>query len=236
VSVDLRRRDTAVAELMDDPTCDEAALRRTYAHFGLVNRLVSGWRRTYLDRVRPLLSAARTTTLLDVGSGGGDIPRALARWARSDGLALEVVGVDPDPRAHAFALAQPPVPGVTFRQARTSELVGAGERYDLVTSNHLLHHLDGRGLQQVLGDCQRLVGRLALHSDLRRSRAAWLGWAAVSWPAARSSFLFTDGLRSIRRSYRVGELAAAVPAGWRVEPQRPFRLLLSWTAAGRTRG
>ena len=42
--VDLRRRDTTVLELMDDPACDEQALRRTYARFGLVNRLVAGWR------------------------------------------------------------------------------------------------------------------------------------------------------------------------------------------------
>ena len=69
-----------------------------------------------------------------------------------------------------------------------------------------------------------------LHSDLRRSRAAYLGWAATSWPAARDSFLFTDGLRSIRRSYVPAELAAVVPPGWRVHPQAPFRLLLTRTA------
>lgn len=236
MNLDLRTRDTTAAELMDDPDCDPVALRRTYARFRVVNRLVAGWRRTYTDRLRPLLRPGPAASLLDVGSGGGDIARALARWARADGLGLRVVGVDPDPRAHAFATAQPPVPGVSFRCVSAAELAAVGERFDFVVSNHLLHHLDPAGLRQVLRDSEQLATRLGLHSDLRRSRAAYLAWAAVSWPAARDSFVRTDGLISIRRSHTPAELARTVPAGWRVEPDRPFRLLLSWTGPGTDRG
>jgi 2-polyprenyl-3-methyl-5-hydroxy-6-metoxy-1,4-benzoquinol methylase len=227
VSLDLHSRDTAVQELMDDAGCDACALHRTYARFAAVNRLVSGWRRTYRTQIRPLLSADRTTTLLDIGFGGGDLPRALRRWALRDGLELTVDAIDPDPRAVAFVSTRRPTPGVRFRQADSAALVEAGERYDLVTSNHLLHHLDAAGLQQLLADSARLARRLVLHSDLRRSRTAYLAWAAASWPTARDSFLFTDGLLSIRRSYRPAELAAAMPPGWQVRPQPPFRLLLT---------
>jgi 2-polyprenyl-3-methyl-5-hydroxy-6-metoxy-1,4-benzoquinol methylase len=227
VSVDLSSRDTDLQELMDDLDCDASALQRTYARFATVNRLLSGWHRTYRRLIRPLLSADRVTTLLDVGFGGGDLPRALRRWAERDGVLLLVDAIDPDPRAVAFVSAQPATPGVRFRQADSAAVVQAGERYDVVTSNHLLHHLDAAGLQRLLADSERLARRLVLHSDLRRSRTAYLSWAAVSWPAARDSFLFTDGLLSIRRSYRPAELAAAAPTGWRVLPQPPFRLLLA---------
>jgi 2-polyprenyl-3-methyl-5-hydroxy-6-metoxy-1,4-benzoquinol methylase len=236
VSLDLRSRDTVVQELMDDAGCDASALHRTYARFAAVNRLVSGWHRTYRTQIRPLLSADRPTTLLDIGFGGGDLPRALRRWAVRDGLDLTVDAIDPDPRAVAFVSARPATPGVRFRQAGSAELAEAGERYDLVTSNHLLHHLDAAGLQQLLADSERLARRLVLHSDLRRSRAAYLAWAAASWPTARDSFLFTDGLLSIRRSYRPAELAAAAPPGWRVRAQAPFRLLLTRSDPEGSRG
>ncbi len=232
MSVDLRLRDTAVLELMDDPGCDEQALRRTYAGFARVNRLVSGWRSTYRDLVRPRLSSARTTTLLDIGFGGGDLARALAGWARADGLKLAVDAVDPDPRALAFVHDQPATAGVTFRAADTAALVAAGERFDLVTSNHLLHHLDPAALDQVLGDSRQLAAELVVHSDLRRSRLAYLGWSTLARPLSRGTFLHTDGLRSIRRSYTAAELRAVVPGGWRVQPQRPFRLLLTWSRRG----
>lgn len=229
MSAGLGQRSTTAVELMDDPDCDLAALRRTYARFALVNRLVAGWRRAYVDLLRPLLSAHRTTRLLDLGCGGGDLAVALRGWAEGDGFGLEVLGVDPDPRACAFLAERPATPGVTFRRADSADLVGAGERFDVVVSNHLLHHLAPTELVGVLADSERLATRLALHSDLRRSRLAYAGWAALSWPTAADSFLFTDGLRSIRRSYRADELAAVAPPGWRVQPQPPFRLRLSWT-------
>ena len=236
MSLDLRSRETKARELMDDPACDVAALTRTYARFQVVNRLVSGWRRSYLRLVRPLLSDARTTTLLDVGSGGGDLPRALARWARRDGLLLEVLGIDPDPRAHAYAVAQPATAGVGFARATTTDLLAAGERFDVVISNHLLHHLDGPTLRQLLSESEQLATRLVVHSDLLRSRVAYLGWAVASWPAGHDSFLFTDGLLSIRRSYRPAELVAAAPAGWSVQRQAPFRLLLTHPGTGAGHG
>ncbi len=236
MSPDLSVRATDLQELMDDPGCDEAALRRTYARFATVNRLVAGWGRTYQTLVRPLLAADRTTTLLDVGFGGGDLARALRGWAQRDGLRLDVDAIDPDPRASAFVATRPPTPGVTFRATDTAALVAAGERYDIVTSNHLLHHLDPPGLDALLEDCRRLARRVVVHSDLRRSRAAYLGWSVAAQPAARDSFLHTDGLLSIRRSYTPAELAAVAPAGWQVRSQRPFRLLLIRTGPDGDRG
>jgi 2-polyprenyl-3-methyl-5-hydroxy-6-metoxy-1,4-benzoquinol methylase len=79
VVIDLASRDREVRELMDDPDADLAALRRTYRQFRLVNRLVAGWGRLYGRDIRPLLSTDREATLLDIGSGGGDVARAMAR-------------------------------------------------------------------------------------------------------------------------------------------------------------
>jgi 2-polyprenyl-3-methyl-5-hydroxy-6-metoxy-1,4-benzoquinol methylase len=230
--IDLARRDGAVRELMDDPAADPAALRRTYAQFRLVNRLVARWRRIYRRDIRPLLSTERETTLLDVGCGGGDVARALAGWAQRDGLRLRVTGVDPDPRAYAYAVGSADGrPAVELRRGTSTDLVAEGRRFDIVVSNHLLHHLSEAELTRVLADSEVLARRLALHNDLARSPIAYAVYSPVSRLAGAGSFLRTDGLRSIRRSYRPAELAAAVPDGWRVQPMFPFRLLLRWAAA-----
>lgn len=225
----LERRDVAAVELMDDPDCDEEALRRTYETFVHLNRLVAGWRSVYLRRLRPLLSPTVTTTLLDIGSGGGDVPRALARWALRDGLLLDVTAVDPDPRATAFAAALPPVAGVRHLQLLSSDLVAQGARFDVVTSNHLLHHLDADALAGLLADSTVLARRLVLHDDIARSRRAYAGYWALTLPLTRigrphAPFVRDDGLVSIRRSYTPAELAAVLPPGWRVE-RAPFRVL-----------
>lgn len=245
----LHARATHTAELMDAPGADPAMLERTYEQFGMVNTAVSGWRANYCRYIRPQLSTTRSATLLDIGSGGGDLPLALAAWAASDGLRLQITAIDPDERAHDFASARPPVRGVTFRRAFSAELVAEGASFDIVMSNHMLHHLTAAELGGLLWDSERLVrapgaggdarsgSRLprVLHGDITRSRLAYAGFALGTLPFARSllkgSYIRQDGLTSIRRSFRPAELKGALPSGWAVWPQSVFRYLLVYPGA-----
>lgn len=221
----LANRDLAAVEEMDKPGCDPLVLERTYAQFRLINSVVAGWHRTWVRHVRPVLSTSRTTTLLDIGSGGGDVPRAFARWAARDGFRLEITAIDPDERAHSFAGSQPTTAGLTFRRAFSSELVAEGLTYDVVTSNHVLHHLSNVELRGLLADSEQLSNRLALHSDIERTRIGFALFSVGTLPL-RGSYIREDGLTSIRRSYLARELRAVVPEGWRVQQQFPFRNLL----------
>ncbi|GIE82552.1 hypothetical protein Aph02nite_85020 [Actinoplanes philippinensis] len=223
----LARRDILSQEFMDAPGCDPDRLDRTYRQFRTVNRLVSGWRRLYRHRIRPVLDTHRPTTLLDIGFGAGDISRALMRWAAHDRLVLHTTAIDPDVRALRHARGRPTA-GVRFEQASSADLVARGDRYDLVISNHLLHHLDPEALAGVLADSRALSRRLVIHNDLSRGRAGYGLYAVATLPFARRSFIHQDGLLSIRRSYRRGELQAVVAPGWRVTPMFPQRLLLTW--------
>lgn len=228
----LRERAVDAVEIMDDPHCDADALRRTYADFRLVNAVVSGLRHSYRHDIRPRLSATRPHALLDIGSGGGDVARSLARWAARDGLRLTVTAIDPDARAHAFATGQPPVAGLHFRRAHSGDLVAAGERFDTVLSNHVLHHLGAADLGALLADSERLSRGLVLHGDIERNPLAYAGFGLGTWPFFRGSYIRADGLTSIRRSFTYAELAAAAPPGWSVRRERPYRLVLRWSAPG----
>lgn len=227
----LRQRASDAVELMDDPGCDPERLDRTYANFRFVNAVVSGWRGIYRREIRPELSATSERTLVDIGCGGGDVARALARWAARDGLRLGVTAIDPDARAHAYATGLPRMTGLTFRRALSSELVAEGARFDFVVSNHVLHHLTGEQLGGLLADSERLAAGRVLHGDIERSRFAYLGFGLGTWPFFRRSFIRDDGLTSIRRSFTAAELRQVVPPGWRVTRERPSRLVLRWVPA-----
>ena len=223
----MRQRAVDAAELMDAPDCDARRLQNTYRQFGVVNRALSGWRRLYVRELRPSLAESKApATLLDIGSGGGDLANRLANWAHRDGLRLRITGIDPDARATAYARGRPPMPGVEFRQAHSADLVREGGQFDFVISNHVLHHVPADELQQLLADSAALSIRKALHNDLRRSPAAYALFSAAALPFPHS-YIRPDGLTSIRRSYTPSELTALAPPGWQVEATTTFHQVLA---------
>ncbi|MEX2501563.1 MAG: methyltransferase domain-containing protein, partial [Trueperaceae bacterium] len=213
---------------MEEPGVDPVVLRRTYAQFGPLNDLVAGWRRAWRRTLAPAAHAAAAehgrVRLLDVGCGGGDLIRRLCAWAAQDGVELHATGVDPDPVALAYARSRSVPPNVRYRQARAEELPD-GDRFDLIVSNHLLHHLPEPELTALACTCERLraPSGTVLHGDIHRNALALPAFALASFPFRRS-FVREDGFRSIRRAWRPHELAPLLPPGWRAERVGRFRI------------
>lgn len=228
IGQELLTRATNLSEYMDEPECDATRLSNTYRDFDRINCAVSGWRMLYTRHVRPVLrEVGPGATALDVGCGGGDVLRRLAQWAAQDGLSPCFVGVDPDPRAIDHARAEFTPANLHFVRGTAGELADAGERFDVVLSNHVLHHLTDGEVAQLCDDSMILATHLAIHADIHRHPLAYAGFPLIGgW--FRDSYILDDGLRSIRRAFTPDELRLLAPKGWYVRTAFPFRLSLVW--------
>jgi len=222
----LTKRAVHLEEIMDDPDCDPVLLNNTYDWFARLNPWLGRWKAVYRSHVRPHLHAQRPTRILDIGCGAGDVLRLIRTLAARDGRQVELVGIDPDPRAIAYARTQEQGPFLSFETCHSSDLVARGAMFDIVLSNHVLHHLDADQLTVLLRDSDKLSTGLVVHNDIKRDDMAWVAFLPVGL-ICRDSFILTDGLRSIRRAWHPDELGALVPPGWSVETRSPFRLLIT---------
>jgi len=221
-----------MAELMDDPSCSEEMLLRTVRQFASVNRLVSRYR-TILKRwvlTDMLNEPQRTYHLVDMGAGGCDIDAWLLGTAGRMGLKLRITACDLDPRIADYARRKyGHIQGITIRE---HDLLRDhfDQPVDYVFANHFLHHLEKSDLIRLLRHWQPLVHRRMVLSDLERHPLAYLGFSVFSL-AYRNSFTRPDGLTSIRRGFKTGELLEytreALPHGVnRVHRVFPGRLVL----------
>lgn len=222
----LSKRTPSLIEEMDRDDCNPILLENTYKQFPLINRLLSQWYRVYRNEIFPLIKQPRTYSLLDIGFGGGDIPIQLAQWAKKDGIQLNITAIDPDQRAYEFAKSNYPEGLVTWRQISTKTLIEEREKFDLVISNHLLHHLHDGEVTALLKEAKTLSTGKVIFSDIERSKIGYSLFNIISRLFFKNSFITTDGLMSIRRSFTRNELRSLTSADWKVKRMFPFRLLL----------
>jgi len=205
--VDLKER-SYEEELMDRLDADPVRLKRTIEQFDLLNRLFSAAVPLFKKHVLPILMSEpdREWTLLDFGSGGGDIDRAIVRLCRSRGLKVKITALDLDPRvlpwAQQLCRDYPeivPVTGSIFDLAEFGD-------FDFILSNHTLHHFTYPQVRRTVELCLTHGRRGFLLNDLRRSFWAYVGYTIFTGLLVRGSLAFYDGRLSIRRGFTVEEL------------------------------
>ena len=228
----LSQRAVDVKELMDDPNCDREELFNTYQQFSVINGLISQWSKIFSRHIAPLCRTLnQPCSLLDIGFGGGDIPLKIAAWAEKSGIEIQITAIETDRRAYDYVKKLEAPDNVTFRLASSTELLKEKKQFDVVISNHLLHHLNKSEFTQILEESKSLSRHLVLFNDLERSDIAYTLFNIFSRPVFHSSFITQDGLTSIKRSYTKHELQQTAPNEWDVNRLFPFRLLLTYKHA-----
>ena len=179
-----------------------------------MNEVFGGMRALTQHLYPRLLVHPGPATVLDLGTGGGGIPLAIARWGRKLNLHLRVMGIDLSARNLAAArrnvlrhggraAASTPI---TLLRADALALPFADEKVDFVISSLFMHHFSPALLAELLSRASRLARRALIMSDLTRGWLPYLGFKLIQPVFARSYMTRHDGALSIRRAYTPEEL------------------------------
>lgn len=183
-----------------------------FRDIALINAWLGGVRAT-ITEVDRLPVTPRT--ILDVGTGGGDMPLALLDHLHSRGSAASCVALDRSTSAlDAAAERARGRTDIAFVRGDALSLPYYDRTFDLVTCNLALHHFDPPDVVRALAEMGR-VGRDVIVNDLRRSALGWMLACAVFPLFTRNRLTLHDGPLSVRRAYSPDEVRAfARDAGW----------------------
>jgi ubiquinone/menaquinone biosynthesis C-methylase UbiE len=223
-------------EYIDAPDIDPGLVRRSLADVALANALFGGTRAVLVELAAILPELSARATLLDVGSGVGDIAAEARDLARNRQIDLSLFTID---MAEPLAVASRARAGNAVRGSATA-LPFADRSVDIVLCSQTLHHFDDTSASCVLRELDRVARVRVIVADLRRSWFAAAGLWVASFPLGFHPVSRHDGVVSIMRGYTRDELERLVESatgrapnvrrhmGWRVTATwRPQTVLAS---------
>jgi SAM-dependent methyltransferase len=221
-------------ELLDDPSVDTALAARALQDVARSNVWFGG-ASAVLAELAPVLASARgrsaPLSLLDIGTGAGDIPERARRAADRAGVRLVTMGLEVTP---VLAAASRPRSGEAIA-GNALALPFADRSVDIVTCSQVLHHFESADGARLLAEMQRVARVRAIVADLRRAWAAAGGFWIASFALGFHPVTRHDGVVSVLRGFRAAELAAAVLEATGRKPdvrnRRGFRVTASWAPA-----
>ena len=220
-------------EVMDRPDLDATKHRRALAGLARLNRLSGSVGIIWPPIAKLSAQLGRSISVLDLATGGGDIPLGLWQRTRRNGLKLEICGVDVSPRAVEIAQTHAEHAGATVRfavlQTLTEELPSG---FDIVMCSLFLHHLNREEAVALLAKMAAAARHMVLVNDLVRSRRGLILAHLAARLLTMSSVVWVDAPRSVRAAFTIDEVRelalAAGLAGVTVSRRWPCRMLLEW--------
>jgi ubiquinone/menaquinone biosynthesis C-methylase UbiE len=205
----MERRTDAV-ELLDGPLDDPAALTANLRDLRRINDRLGGVSLS-APAIEALAAHRDELTLLDVGTGGADIPLALLDLASAAGRRLTIVAIDSRPEVlSAAVLAWPAVAttaGLELHVGDGRSLPYPDRSFDVVHASLVVHHLGVEDAAGLLREMARVSRLGVVINDLERSWRGWVGAWLLGHLLTRNRYTRHDAPLSVRRAYRADEMA-----------------------------
>jgi SAM-dependent methyltransferase len=194
-------------ELLDQSGHDPALLAGNLADLRRVNRWLGGVRLTIagLDVLTSDLGRGDSLRVIDVATGGADIPVAVVKWADRRDLRAHVLATDRS--AEVLRLAEcPEVDRVEFAIADACHLPFTDESFDVAICSLVLHHLSPEDAVSMLQEMGRVARRGIVVNDLVRNWPGYAGAWLFSHALTRNPLTRHDAPLSARRAYTRREM------------------------------
>lgn len=195
------------AELLDADDIPKEDLYQNLRELNFINTWLGGHDIT-LAGLRFFLEDKKnwpsSVSIADVGCGGGDNLKVIAKWARKQNLKIQLVGIDLKQDCIDFAKANcKDFPEIRFV---TSDYRLVEDQYDIILSALFCHHLNDKQLVHYL-KWSKAHSRIGFFiNDLQRHPLAYFSIKYLTRAFSSSYLVKNDAALSVNRGFLKREL------------------------------
>jgi len=198
---------------MDDLASSGEVITQTLKELDTINRLLGGNQVTTNglnllghDTQKPLVIA-------DMGCGGGDMLKLVAKWALKKGVEVELIGFDANP--HIIAYAQENCASFNNIRFEVEDIFSSSfkERtFDIILCTLFTHHFTEGHLVSMFKQFKSQATKGVVINDLHRHWLAYYSIKLLTQVFSKSEMVKNDGPLSVKRAFIKSELHALLKA------------------------
>lgn len=190
-------------EIMDNQNIDEKIKVDEFKELARLNRLF-GINKLVLKYTKKFLSQNKINSIIDIGTGAGDLPLYFLNWSKKNNIDLDITAIDIDPISIKYAKENfGNGELVKFKQASVEDIE---ESFDIAIISQVLHHIDQNDILEFLQNIYLKTNKAIIISDFIRSRTSYWFVKLLLWIFTKNKISRHDGSLSILRSYSDHEL------------------------------
>lgn len=192
---------------MDDLEAGGPVMDQTLKELEVINKWLGGNYVT-IDGIKKLAPAKMThLKIVDVGCGGGDMLKLIAKWARKNKIKVELIGIDANPHVIAFAEKNTSeYPEISFKALNIFSEAFSQLEADIFISTLFTHHFSSEELVELVSQMKNQSRLGVVINDIHRH---WLAYYSIKFLTSlfsRSSMVQNDAALSVARSFHKEEL------------------------------
>lgn len=195
-------------EWMDELDSSGEVIVQTLKELDYINRKLGGNNISIQGIAKLLKHSGKTSfSLADLGCGGGDILKEIAKWGRKRNMEMQLVGIDANPNIILYAENNcKDFPEISFQTVDIFSDDFVKQKFDIYHASLFTHHFDEAALVKMLGTCYKNSTAGIIINDLQRH---WFAYYAIKWLTkvfSKSPMVQNDACVSVKRGFHKTEL------------------------------
>jgi 2-polyprenyl-3-methyl-5-hydroxy-6-metoxy-1,4-benzoquinol methylase len=195
------------AELLDAPDIPKNLLFQNLRELDFINRVLGGHAVTLRGIKELMKDKYHTYRIVDIGCGGGDALKEIAKWARKNGFKSELTGVDMNADCIDFMkTACKEFPEIKAEVADYRDYLKQNAQVDIIHCSLFCHHLTDEQLIELFQYMQKHSRVGFVINDLHRNWFAYYSIMMLTRLLNGSSLVKNDAPVSVLRGFKKNEL------------------------------